>query len=152
MFTHVLDQIVAGDDALYRHSGRAGGGVAGEGVACHRSAMHKLDRLGDAARIDRGAERQIAAGEAFGDRHDIGEGAVMLQCPPGAAAPGAAHHFIGDHNHAIPVADLADQPCIAGRSRHHAAGGSDHRLEDESRDGLRPQFENLVFELPGAMR
>ena len=72
--------------------------------------------------IDRCAERHITAGKAFGHGHDIrrtGRG----ERSPGSATAGTAHHLVGNHDHAMPITDVAHEPrvSIGGRTTPPAA-------------------------------
>ena len=64
--------------------------------------------------------------------------------------PGAAHHLVGDHQHAVFVANLAHPLGIAGRRRDAAAGGAHHRFEDEGRDLVGPDLQDFIFKFLGA--
>ena len=101
--------------------------------------------------IDGGAEGHIASGKALRDGHDIRLDLVMRERPPGSAAAGTAHHFVGDQNHSVPIADVAHQARVAIGGRHNAARGADDRLEDEGRHVARAKAQNLFLQLPCAM-
>ena len=121
--------------------------MGGEGVAGGRLAVPLVDRLRHLAREHAGAQRQIAAAQPFGDGHQVRLDAVMFQGAPGAAAAGAAHHLVGDHQHAVAVADVADTAGIAVGGGNGAAGGTHHRLEDEGGDAGGAEAADLVVEL-----
>ena len=110
--------------------------MAGEGVAGAEGAVLRADCLPDPGGADGGTKRLVAARKALGDGHDVGLHPVMFQRAPGAAAAGAGHDLVRDHQNAVAGADLAHGLRIAGGGRDAAAGGADDGLEDEGGDGL----------------
>ena len=146
---HPLDEAVALDDALDGETGRAGERVAGERVSRLRAA-DRVEHGRDSVVIERRAERHVAAAEALRDRHHVGDDTVVLERSPCAAATGAAHHLVGDHQHAVAVAHVTNHPCVPRRSWDRTAGRADHRLEDEAGDVVGTETDDLAFELVGA--
>ena len=59
--------------------------------------------------------------------------------------------FIGDHDNAELVAQIADALQIAGR-RHQDAIGADNRLEDDGRDRLRPLGQDHLAQVRPAQQ
>ena len=113
--------------------------------------MLAVDGRGDARRDERRAQRNVAARQALGDAHDVGYDAVVFERAPGAAAPGAAHHFVGDQQHVVLAAHGLDGLCVARGRGHHAARRADDGFEDECGDRLRSQRQNGALELGGQM-
>ena len=145
-------QVVAGDDLLHRDPGGAGGGVAGKGVAGAKGAVLVVNRLPHGAGADRRPQRQIAPRQTLGHRHDVGRDPVACQRAPRTGAPGAAHHLVGDHQHAVTAANLAHLGSIAVRCRHAAPRRPDHRLKDEGRHRFGARRQNGRLKLGCAGR
>ena len=57
----------------------------------------------------------------------------MVDGEPLAGAAPAGHHFVGDHQHAVAVADFAQAREVLGR-RNEDAIGADDGLEDDGGD------------------
>src|SRR5215831_14913660 len=147
-----LEEPVPLDDGLHRDSRGARRGVSAEGVAGERPAVGGLEHRGDRARIDGGAEGHIAPREALRHRHDVGHHAILLERAPGSGPTRAAHHLIGDEQHAVAAADLAHALRVPGGRRHGATGSTHHGLEDEGGDVLGSHAEDLRFELRCGVR
>ena len=114
---HPLDQPITLDDALDGETGSTGERVSGERVPGLRTS-DRGQHGRDLVVVQRRAERHIPAAESLGDGHHVRRDPVVFERPPGAAAPGAAHHLVGDQQHAVAVADLA----------HHAARSRGERV------------------------
>src|SRR5436190_870892 len=73
-----------------------------------------------------------------------------------STAPSPAEDLVGDEQHAMAVADLADPPEVIGPRRRGPGRGSAHRLRDEGGDVLGTQPLDRVLErgaaAPGALR
>ena len=82
---------------------------------------------------DRRAHRHVAARDRLGDRHHVRLHVEMLQREPLAGAPEARDHLIGDQQHLVAVADLAQPREVVGRRRIDPARAL-HRLGDHRRD------------------
>src|ERR1700730_12914540 len=134
---HSINKRVALDDALHRQGRGARSCVAGVRMARHERAMLLHDGGAYLFANDGRAQRNVAAGQSVRRRHDVGHDAIMLEGAPGAAPPRAAHHFIGDQQHVVTIADGADGFGVSRRCRHHTAGGADDGLKDESRHPVR---------------
>ena len=115
-----------------RRDGRAErDGMRFVGVAVREVVI--LEVVGDLLRGGAEAERHIGRGDALGGDQDVGLDAPVIDGKPlaGAAPPG--HHFIGDHQHAVAVADFAQARKVF-RRRNENAVGSDDRLKNDRRD------------------
>ena len=93
------------------------------------------------------ADRLIAAAQALGDGHQVGGNAFLLEGVQAAGAAHAAHHFVGDEQDAVTVADVANAAEIPGHRRQRARGGAAHRLRAEGDDAVRTQPGDGLFEL-----
>ena len=101
-------------------------------------------RVGDAD----AAERDVAAGDALGELHDVRLDAVVLQPEPAAGAAEAGDHFVGDEQHVVARADLADAREVV-RGRDDDAAGALDRLGDERGDRIGAFAQDGVFERIG---
>ena len=72
----------------------------------------------------------------------------MLEAEPASRAAEAGDHFVGDQQHVVLVADLADAREVVG-GRDDDAAGALHRLGDERRDGVGAFAQDRLFELVG---
>lgn len=109
--------------------------------------MARLHHIRDVLRIDRRAQRQIAAGQRFRDRDDIRRDPVLLGRAPDPGAPRSAHHLVADHQNAVTVANLGHRLGIAFGRRQRATRSAHDRFEDEGRHGVRPQPLDFGFQL-----
>jgi hypothetical protein len=94
------------------------------------------ERLGDVRCDHDPAERQVAAGDALGERDQVGAQPEALDAEPAAEPPEASDHRVGDREDAVVRADLHRPPVAGWRGN---APRADHRLEDERGDGLGPE-------------
>src|SRR5208283_5320077 len=90
------------------------------------------------------AQRQITGGQSLRHAKQIGNHVPVIDREPRASASETSHHFIGDHQDSVFVAELAHAFEISIR-RNENAIGSGHGLEDESCNRLR------TFELNGLL-
>ena len=93
------------------------------------------ERLEQPVAGDHRAERGVAGGHALGAGDDVGLVAEALGAEHVAEPAEGADHLVGDQQHVVLVADLADPLEVAGR-RREAAAGVLHRLEEDRRDGV----------------
>ena len=144
------DQAFLLDDAQVLQGDGAGHGMAGVGEAVEELAAFLDQGLGDPlADHDRG-ERQVAGGDALGQGHEVGPDVEELAGEPGARAPEARDHLVGDQQHVVLLADPLDlRPVGLGRDDHPA--GALDRLADEGGDGLGPQLQDLVLDRLGRL-
>ena len=93
------------------------------------------ERLHQSVAGDHRAQRRVAGGEALGAGDDVGLVVVALRAEHVAEAAERADDLVGDQQHVVLVADLADPLEVAGRGREAAAGVL-HRLEEDRGDGV----------------
>ena len=109
----------------------------------NEAAVH--ERLGDVIGDDHRAHRDARRRQALGGRDDVRDVAVALAAEEVAEAPPRADDLVGDQQHAVAVADLADAGEVAGL-RLEAAAGVLHGLEDHRRDGLGALGEDALLD------
>ena len=104
-----------------------------------------LEMLRDVmAHADR-AQRQVAGSESLGHADQVGNDFPVIDGEPFARAAEAGHDFVGDHQDAVLVAELANALQVAiGRNQN--AVGADHGLENEGGDGVRAFELNDFFD------
>src|SRR5690348_16579478 len=94
---------------------------------------------------ERRGDRHDSGAEALGDGDDVGSDALLLQRIEAAGPPDTAHHLVGDEQHTVAIADVADTLEIA-RCRWHAAECRPaDRLTDEGGDRLRIQALDFLL-------
>ena len=117
--------------------GERGGGrrrVSRIGVAVSPDARAlRPERLGDPRSRDRGAHRQVAAGDALRARDDVGLELPASAREPRTAAAEPRDDFVRDEQHAGLAAHGAGGRQVAVGSGVHAAR-ADHRLAEERGD------------------
>lgn len=145
LFAHARQQAVAADHVLHGERCRAGDRMAQIGVAVLEKAAALLHRFHDAPLRHHGADRLVAAAQALGDGDQVGRHAFLFDRVQRAGAAHAAHHFVGDQQHAVAVAHFAHAAEVAGYRRNRARGGADHGFGHERHDraGAQP-FECLL--------
>ena len=94
---------------------------------------------------DHAAERQVAAGDALGERDHVRPQAPALGPEPLAEAAEAGDHRVDDVQHAGARAERVDALEVAGRRLVHAAG-ADHRLDEHGGDAVRADALDLRLE------
>ena len=121
-------------------------GVAGE--AADENVVVEVS--GDAVRRYHRPARDVTGGESLGEGEKVGRHAVVIdgEPPPRSSEPG--QDFVGDEQHAMTIADLADAAPIPRRGREYPVG-SHHPLEDDGRDRLRPLSQELRFQVLRAL-
>ena len=110
------------------------------------AGRHRLDDL--VLRQDR-ADRLVAAAQALGDRHQVGDDALLLAGVERAGAAHAAHHLVEDQQHAVSVAHLAHRLEVARHRHQHAGRRAADRLGDERDHGLGPERLQRGLEFGG---
>jgi len=133
---HVREQLVALNHLLHRERGGRSRRVADVGVAVLEqpaAAAHRIDQL---ARCEHRADRLVAAAQPFGERHQVRDDAFLFDGVQAAGAPHAAHHFVGDVEDAVAVAQRAHALQVAAGRRDGAGGRAD--------DGLGHERDHLV--------
>ena len=76
-------------------------------------------------------ERQVAAGNAFGQAQEIGADAGLFMREEGAGAAAADGDFVADQVHFVAVAQCARQSEIFRVVHEHAAGALNERFDDQ---------------------
>ncbi len=89
-----------------------------------------LEVVGDLCCGGAKAERHVGRGDSLGGDEDVGLHVPVVDGKPLAGAAPAGHHFVGDEEHAVAVADLAQAREVFGR-RNEDAVGADNRLDDD---------------------
>ena len=89
-----------------------------------------LEVVGDLGCGGAEAERNIGRGDALGGDEDVGLHVPVIDGEPLAGAAPAGHHFVGDQQHAVAIADFAQAREVLGR-RNEDAVGADDRLDDD---------------------
>ena len=82
----------------------------------------------------RGSERQIAAAQALGARHEIRYDALVFACEHFPRAPEAGHHFVGDEEDAVAVAPRAKLRQHPSRPEAHARRALHQRFNHDDGD------------------
>ena len=104
-------------------------------MPCQNDSPSVDERVEDAVGGDHRAHRRVGGGEALGGRDEVGLVAVALGAEPLAEPAPGADDLVGDQQHAVLVADLADALEVA-LGRDEAAAGVLDGLEDHARDRL----------------
>ncbi|MCY1217940.1 hypothetical protein D9M72_298710 [compost metagenome] len=126
--------------------------MSGVGVAVHERAGEVAvvgEGLLDAFVDHGGAKGDVTGGDALGQAHDVGLHAPQAAAEHLACAAEAGDDFIGDQQHAVLVADLADQRPVVLRRHDHATGALD-RLGDEGGHGVRALELDFPLQQVGA--
>ena len=106
------------------------------------------ERLGDLVGGDHRAHRDVGRGQRLGRGDDVRLVAEALAAEVVAEAAPGADHLVGDQQHVVLVADLADPLEVAVR-RDEAAAGVLDRLEDHRGDGLRALEQDPLLDRVG---
>ena len=110
----------------------------GVAVPEHLSRASLPERLDDLGTGDDRADRQVPGAEALGAGDQVRIEVEPLAGEPGAHPAVARDHLVGDEQHVVAPADLADGVQVSLRRRVDAAG-TDHRLAEERRDPVVPE-------------
>ena len=94
------------------------------------------EALVDALGRERRGERQVAAGQALGEAHEVGRHALLLAGEHRARAAEAGRDLVADQEHAVLVAEAPHLAQVAARVQTDAGGALDERLDDHRRDPL----------------
>lgn len=93
------------------------------------------------------AQRQVRRGQAFGGGDDVWDYAKQfLAGEEGAQAPERGHHFVGDEQDVVGLAQLPHALEVALGRNDHPARAHD-RLGEERRHVVGTQRQDLVLEL-----
>ncbi len=109
--------------------------MAGEGEAVGEGGVALHEGLGDPVGGDQRPHRRVGGGERLGDGDDVGQVAEAVAAEVVAEAAPGADHLVGDQQHVVAVADLAD-PLEVAVGRDETATGVLDRLEDHRGDRL----------------
>src|SRR5437899_1392141 len=82
-------------------------------------------------------DRLISRTEPFGNCDQIRCHGLLFAGEQCTGAAHSAHHFIGNPENAVTIADLANPPEISGSWGQTAGGCTNDRFSDESGDPLR---------------
>ncbi len=123
---------------LLEHVERRERGGAGERVAGVRVAVEEALELVEGAEEalvhalarQRRGEREVAAGDALGERHEVGRDALLLAGEHRARPSEARGHLVADQEHAVAVAELAHRPQVALGVDEDPGGALHERLDD----------------------
>ena len=143
----IVDELLSLHNFKRLQSGRAAHWVTGVRIA--------VGELGAFGSVQKGvvnllvqehrAERQIAAIDAFGRADHIRGDARVLNGEHLARPSETGNDFIGHHEHIIFVTDRPDTLEIF-RGKGDAATASQHGFGNKEGNGLRPFFENDLFQ------
>ncbi len=148
-FTRGLHQVVPLQVLEHGQAGRGADRVLRVRVSSHPRRTCLTHGADDALVRDQHGEWRIATTDALGRHENVWHHVPVLDREPSAGPPEAAHDLIGDQEHLIAVADLADALEVPGRGRHRAHGCADHGLGDEARDVLGPVPPDGALQLVG---
>ena len=101
-------------------------------------------RSATAGAAERGGQRQIAAGERLADAHHVGSDGRTIGREQRPAASEAGRDLIEDQQHAVGVAQLAQQHQVRRRVEPHAARALDDRLDDRGSELVAMACEELA--------
>ena len=105
-----------------------------------------LETVGDPSPHANRAERHVRARQSLRHRHQIGHDVPMIHGEPFARAAEPRHHFVGDHDDPVFVAERADARKKSGWWNQYAVRADDG-LHDEAGDGCGPFELNDLFEV-----
>jgi hypothetical protein len=120
--------------------------MMGEGTAVVKITQHLVDLLHIFKFRRDEAKWIIPAGKTLGGDQDIRLHLPMVDRPPFAGAAHADKHLIGDEQHAVFIANLANARPIIRRRHHAAQAGAADRFGDEGGDIFRAVGENRLLQ------
>ncbi len=94
-------------------------------------------------------QRQITAGDAFGQAQEVRRNGRLLVREKSSAAAAPDHDLVGDQVHVVAIARSARQPQVMGVVHRHAGGALHQRLHDQ-RGSLPVMLFEIMFERAGA--
>ncbi len=106
-----------------------------------------LEVVGDGGGGGAKAEWDIGRCDSLGGDEDVRPDVPVVDGEPLAGAAPTGHHFVGDHECALAVADFAEAREVLGR-RHEDTVGADDGLEDDGGDVA--FVANHVLDIVGA--
>ena len=99
---------------------------------------------------DNTGERLVGTGQALGDGHEVRLDGVVMAAEIGTDTAKTGNHFIDNQQHIVLGQYRLDRLPVAFRRRHDTAG-SQHRLGNESRDGLGAFGQDQLFQFPSTI-
>ena len=139
-------EVLVLDDLDIAEADRAGDRVPGVGEAVHEHPVWVGHHVEDCIGHRDAAERDVAGGDALGERGDIGLEAVGLLAEHLSGASESADDLVGDEEDIVLLEDRLDDAPIPVRRHHHAAGAL-NRLADHRRDRAGALFGDQLLEL-----
>src|SRR5437763_1168472 len=108
-------QVVPLDIVEHRQPSHRGDRVLRVSVAGHPRRTRRPQRVDDTLVGDQHRQWGVAAANALCGDENVRHHIPVFDREPAAAAPKPAHHFVGDEQHVVAVADFADALKIASR-------------------------------------
>ncbi len=93
--------------------------------------MRLYDRITKFSSKDCRCERDVTARQALRYSDYIGRNVVVFQRTPCTATSRAGHDFVGDQQHFMTSAYIADRLSVAGRRGNNTTGSADDGLKHE---------------------
>ena len=135
-------------DVEVGHRDRRRHRVAGEGEAVGEGRVALAERLEHAVGGDHRAHRGVGRGQRLGGGDHVRLVAEAFAAEVMAEPAPGADHLVGDQQHVVLVADLAD-PLEVAVGRDEAAARVLDRLEDHRGDRLRPLEDDPLLDRVG---
>src|SRR5436190_11962708 len=117
---HVCQQVLITDLLLSSKRSSTRRRMSCESVPVHHDIAAALDHTMYFLRDQHCTDRHIAGAQAFRDGDHVGYHAFLLARVACAGAAHAAHYFVEDQEHTIPIADLTNTAEVAGRGSYCA--------------------------------
>ena len=141
-------QVLVADDLQVARGHRAPDGVGRVGVGVHPHPWVVVEGRRDGVADADAAERHVARRDGLGELHDVRLDAPVVEGEQGAGAAEPGDHLVGDQQHVVAVADLADAGEVVVL-RHDDPARPLDRLGQEHGDGVRPLALDRPLELVG---
>ena len=113
--------------------------------AVRQSAFEQPQHVVNRPRQHHARQRQVAAGHALGEDHQVRHHPVVLHPEPFAGPAKAGDHLVGDQQDPVAIADRAHAREVVGR-RHDQAARPLHRLGDHRGDRLRAGVDDHLLQ------
>ena len=140
----VADGVVVHHDL---QAGFGGGEAHGVGVVGEAAVEDvAVEVAGDAVAHGHGAEGQVGGRQALGHGDHVGHDVPVIDGEPASRSAEAAHHFVGDEEDAVAVADGAQALQVAVRRNDEAVRAGDG-LDEDRGDGVRTFVREDLFDL-----
>ena len=128
----VVEEMILFEEVEAGEGGGAGERVAGVGVAVEKGFAGVFGLVGvgvegveDFWRGERGAQRHVAGGEAFGEAEEVGGYLFVFAGEHFAGAAESGEDFVGDEEDVVARAEVADFAEGAGGVEEHSSGALD---------------------------